>query len=580
MNALLLLNSVGVFFVAFLGIWRPTEDAIKRVYVWVPIPALILGAVSIVYPDTGTSLYEDLLLGTRVGLDEVGRSFFILTSIVWLLAGIYSKNLFADTARERLFRFYFLITYSGCLGLTIVQDAPSFYAGYALMTIGGYGLVINTKTRAALLAGRVYIVIALIGEMLTLAGIIMAASSARDLSMNEIAAGLRTSPTREWSFWLIFLGFGTKVGIVPLHFWLPRSYYWAPLPAVAVLSGAMTKAGVLGWFRFLHAFESNSAAMVVMAFGTLMAFYGVIFGLVQTRAKTTLAFSSLSQMGYLTIALATVIEPGASVRNGLSAMVAFAFHHGLTKTSLFLGLGRLAGVRRGSNEHSLIFSALVICALALIGFPFTAGAYVKAVLKHAGAAAGLWSLTSGPIMIAGAIGTTVLMLRFLVLCYRGEKDQVQAAREGVAWAVSFFMVVSGSWLLPFFLSALGFEVLGSFSAREQWESFMPVAIGSLFASLLAFRVWWKHAEMTPRPFDTIFQEVYKDVWEDFPRELNLFIRIASRLLLRLKLRFGFGQKARRVVAFAQGLRTEWLMGCALFAVIGLLLWGFLMGEPR
>lgn len=577
MNALLILSTYGAFIFAILGLFRPTEALVRRIYAWVPVPALVIGVISILRPDMEVRSLPNLLLGASVGLDELGRAFLILSAGVWLIAGLYSRNYFANGVQERLFRFSFLVTYSGTTGLAIAQDAASFYTGYALMTIGGYGLVVNVRNQAALLAGRVYFIVAFFGELLTLAGIIIAASTASGFSFTEIIESIRTSKAGAWSFWLIFVGFGTKVGLVPIHFWLPRSYFWAPLPAVAVLSGAMTKAGVLGWLRFLSGYESNLASAVIVFAGALMAFYGVFFGVLQTRAKTTLAFSSLSQMGYLTIGLATIVEAGAVFDRAMAAITAFAFHHGVTKVALFLGLGLLAKTRPRSKSYWFMLAALGICALSLIGVPLSGGAYAKALLKEAGTAEGVWSSVSGAVMTAGSIGTALIMLRFITLCARRERDQVQPTGAWVSWGLSFLIVFLGAWLFPYALTTLGFSGRTTLSFAESFMAFIPVAIGVFVVGAATFKIWTRQAHLSPRPFDTILQRVYKAVWEDFPRAFNEFIDLASQFLSWFYLSLQPERKAKELASFARSLQTSWFIGCTFFLVIGLVIWSCLAG---
>lgn len=574
MNGLLFLCSIGAFVVAALGLWRPAEPLVRKLYAWVPVPALVLAVMSFGRPLPEMSVYSDLLLGTQIGLDPIGRAFLILSAGVWLLAGLYARSYFSVPDQERLFRFYFLVAYSGTIGLILAQDAPTFYAGYALMTIGGYGLVINTRTQAALIAGRVYIVVALVAEMFTLAGIIIAASTSSGFSLTEIAQSIRNSEMGPWAFWLIFLGFGTKVGLVPLHFWLPRSYYWAPLPAVAVLSGAMTKAGVLGWLRFLKDYESNIASTIVIAAGALMAFYGVIFGLLQTRAKTTLAFSSLSQMGYLTLAFATTIEQGAVATKAFAGIAAFSFHHGFTKVCLFLGLGLLANTRARSWKYWLVFGGLTLCALSLVGIPYSSGAYAKNLLKSAGTADGMWMALAPYLTTAGSIGTALLMLRFLVLCLRGENDQVQPSRAWFTWGATLMIVILGAWLLPEFLNLLGLRDGERPPFLKALMTFAPIAVGTALAGLVTFRVWYRQTRLSPRPFDPLLQG-QQVLWEEFPRRVNEFIDETGEALVRVRHHLGLEKKSRWAVEFSRGLRMGWFTGCTLFLIIGLVIWLFL-----
>ena len=100
------------------------------------------------------------------------------------------------------------------------------------------------------------------------------------------------------------VGFALKIGLVPLHVWMPLAYTAAPIPAAAVLSGAAVKAGVIGLIRFLPL----GAAMpgwgeALVALGFFSAFYGVAVGITQANPKTVLAYSSVSQMGVIAAVL-------------------------------------------------------------------------------------------------------------------------------------------------------------------------------------------------------------------------------------------------------------------------------------
>lgn len=97
---------------------------------------------------------------------------------------------------------------------------------------------------------------------------------------------------------LLMLGFGAKIGLVPFHIWMPLAYRAAPIPAVAVLSGAGVKAGVIGLIRFLPmdvAMPEWGAALATA--GLISAYCGVAVGITRPNPKTVLAYSSVSQMG-------------------------------------------------------------------------------------------------------------------------------------------------------------------------------------------------------------------------------------------------------------------------------------------
>lgn len=571
MNSLLYLSCLLGVVVAILGLLKPMEKTVQRLYPWVPLPALLLALYSLTIASAEITHYPTLLLGVDIGVDNLGRAFLILISFVWLLAGLYSIKVQFSDEQKRTFRSYFLVTFCGTASVTISHDAASFYAGYALMTLGGYGLITLANKTADQIAGRAYIVIALIGEILVLAGLIIAASDAEGFTLAEIAKSVREAPSGRWSFWLIFIGFGTKVGLVPIHFWLPRAYYWAPLPAVAVLSGAMTKAGVLGWLRFLQLSESATTSTIVISAGILMAFYGAIAGIFQTRAKTTLAFSSLSQMGYLTMVFGTSIEPGVVLSKSLTAAVAYSFHHGLTKVALFLGLGLLTYYSKTDLLRKILFACLCICSYGLIGLPFSGGLYAKTLLKNVGHPDGLWHSISDPLLTLGSIGTGLLMARFLVLCFRGEHDQVQEAPSKLPCLLVFGIVLLSGWLLPLGLETLKLDSTPHLSLSENLFSVLPVVIGLAVALILTRNVWRHRSSDSPRPFNIISQTLYKAFWEDFPQRIDRIVTTGSHVLHRLHESMKLEEKNQLFISIAGKVHTTWFLGCLLLLSIALVI---------
>ena len=140
---------------------------------------------------------------------------------------------------------------------------------------------------------------------------------------------------------LLILGFGLKIGLVPLHVWMPLAYTAAPIPAAAVLSGAAVKAGVIGLIRFLPLRAALPGwGEALAALGLFSAFYGVAVGITQHNPKTVLAYSSVSQMGLI----AAVLGMGLAAGDKASALAAafYAAHHVLVKGALFLAVGVVA----------------------------------------------------------------------------------------------------------------------------------------------------------------------------------------------------------------------------------------------
>ena len=429
MAALIALSLLAPLLIAAL-LWLPAGRALGlRLAPWAPLPALLLALAA---PAPFELELPWLLLGSRLGLDETGRIFLLFSALIWLAAGWFARAWLADDARRHGFAGFFLLAQAGNLGVCLALDAASFYGFFAVMSFAAYGLVVHDRSPAARRAGRVYLVLALAGEMLILTGLLLAAG-AMHLS---IAATC------------LILGFGVKTGLPLLHVSLPLAYAAAPIPAAAVLAGAMIKAGVLGWLRFLPLGEAAlpDAGTAMLLAGLLAILLGSVVGLAQRLPGALLAYSSISQMGYIAVAVgAGLLAPGLWPLL-LPAVILYALHHALAKAALFLGLGVLQ--RRGATPAVML--GLALPALALAGAPLTSGMLAKSGLKQAlhGLPAPWGDLL--PLLLAlGALGTALLMLRLLWLAHGTAQQGASASGLAAPWLLMLSGVVGlTAWLAP------------------------------------------------------------------------------------------------------------------------------------
>ena len=398
MDTLIALSLLAPLLVAAL-LWLPASRALGlRLAPWAPLPALTLALAA---PTPYEFDLPWLLLGTRLGLDETGRVFLLFTALIWLAAGWFARAWLADDARRHVFAGFFLLAQAGNLGVCLALDAAGFYWFFALMSFAAYGLIVHDRSAAARRAGRVYLVLALAGEMLILTGLLLAADA------THLPAAVAC----------LILGFGVKTGLPLLHVSLPLAYAATPIPGAAVLAGAMIKAGLLGWLRFLPLGEAAlpGAGTAMLLAGLLAIFYGIALGLTQRQPGALLAYSSISQMGFITLAVGGGLLAPELWPLLLPVVVLYALHHALAKAALFLGVG--VAERHGASRRVLL--GLALPALALAGTPFTSGMLVKGGLK-----AGLanvpapWADLLGALLPLAALGTALLMVRLLWLVGR------------------------------------------------------------------------------------------------------------------------------------------------------------------
>ena len=460
----------------------PFRGLARMLAPWAALPAMLavpLGAAGF--------KAESWLLGTRLGFDDIAIVLLPVTAGLWLAAGLVARRYLDANARRDRFFGWFLAAMSGNLLLLAALDVVTFYFGFALMSLSSYGLIVHAGDARARHAGRYYIVLVMIGEVCVITALMMLANRA-EIDFAAIRASFLDDGAgrNDVIVGLLFVGFGVKAGIFGLHFWLPLAHPVAPAPASAVLSGAMIKAGLVGWMRLLPmgelALPSWGTALALL--GLFTAYYAVFAGLPQREAKTVLAYSSVSQMGVMTLVVGLGMVFPAQWPTLFVVLLLYMVHHSLVKGGLFLGAGL---VQRPLGHAAARVAAVVLSlgALALAGGPLTSGLIAKLALKTAtGPLPAPWNMALPLLLSASGVLTALLMLRFLWIAWpRGSTD-----------AGSFPVAIFAPWLaifvawltVPWWLAepALRHKAVG---LPASWDAAWPVALAAALA-IVALRL--------------------------------------------------------------------------------------------
>ncbi|MDQ7043085.1 MAG: proton-conducting transporter membrane subunit [Sulfurimonas sp.] len=378
------------------------------------IPALL--ASLLVSPDQLQWDFPWLLLGVKIGLDTTGQIFLLVSALLWSVSGIYAKTYFKDENQQLRFYRFFLLAMAGNFGLIVSGDIFSFYLFFTLMSFASYGLVAFRGDKEAFYAGLVYIVLVVVGEVMLFVALLMLAHASDATTFEAIRESYFDNPNKNIIIFLLFTAFGIKAGVIGVHVWLPLAHPLAPTPASAVLSGAMIKAGLLGWLRLLPLGENILLewAIGIMFVGVIAQVYGVIIGLTQCNPKTLLAYSSISQMGIMTMLIGLGFYAPESWEIILTGIIFFTLHHGLSKGALFLGVGAL-GTHNRVQRYAIWFG-LFIPALALAAAPWSSGMIAKHLVKSCSTyLPSPWDTALEIVLFIGAINTALLMIRLLYL---------------------------------------------------------------------------------------------------------------------------------------------------------------------
>ena len=472
MTGILLLTIATPLVLAGLALFSDLRSKLLHTLPWASIPALIL---ALTFSEEALIHLPYGLTGVLLGVDELRRIFLLAASVIWTLSAVYAIGYLRQDTRQWQFALCWLLTLCGNLGLILSFDALSFYSFFALMTFAGYGLVVFSATTDAFYAGRIYLIMAVIGEGLLLIGLLAAVFAAGvNPELSLLPSAIANSSAPAFISILILFGFGIKAGLPILHLWLPLAHPVAPVPASAVLSGVMIKAGLLGWMLFLPLGEISFTVLgqVTVGFGLLAAIGGAILGVCQYKAKTVLAYSSISQMGWMTLMLGLVLMQ-ASLASVLIPLIAlFALHHGLAKSALFL-----CSPMNGNQSWRWLW--VLLPASALMGLPLSSGALLKTELKqslHGLVVSWPIEVLSGLLTLA-SIGTCLLMLRYYRCLAVQQKVPLMHPLQTISLMLLSMLSVLAFLLLPY----LGISVGKVFSFEG--------GVNLLFPLFFACGVW-------------------------------------------------------------------------------------------
>src|SRR5699024_9303230 len=275
-------------------------------------PLAVLPSVAAAIAGPGTELEVPwFLFGVTFAVDNISRGLLLIGALLYgaaLMSISWAKLRDSEKAFGTLSAFL-LASYTGNIGVYLAADAVSFYLSFAIMSFSAVGLVVHYRTKDSYRATGIYLVMTVISETALLAGLLFTVHACGNL-LSDAPDAVLTSERTGLILTLLLIGFGVKAGTAPLHVWLPLAHPAAPPAASAVLSGAMVKAGMVGFLRFFPlqtddpAVADTAATLeifgwVLMAVSLVGAFAAALIGVLQTDGKVVLAYSTISQMGFI-----------------------------------------------------------------------------------------------------------------------------------------------------------------------------------------------------------------------------------------------------------------------------------------
>jgi hydrogenase-4 component F len=346
--------------------------------------ALFYLVASAIWWTGGEIAYLSEILAGYFTVDPLGLFFFTIMTLVFLAAAVYSLFYFQEhelsPQREAVYVATMLLFLLAMTGVLVANHLALLWVFVEATTLTSAFLIYFEQHKSSLEAAWKYIFICSIGITLAFVGIIILSIGSKSIG-SLFFADLYLRAGEINPFWLkmafafILVGFGTKIGLAPLHGWLPDAHSEAPSPVSALLSGALLNSTFLGLLRYqeimVRARVNDFSDFLLVAVGLLSLLISAAFMLKITNYKRMLAYSSIENMGILSLGI-------ACGKTGIYAALLHAVAHSLSKGALFLTSGnilhlyrskRIVDVRGLLEKDPLTGWLWLISLLAIGGLP-------------------------------------------------------------------------------------------------------------------------------------------------------------------------------------------------------------------
>ena len=374
----------------------------KRAKVWVATALISMAAIGAIALSAKTLLCGDMELASfstslfgkeHISVDGISALFLSIIAIASVATVLYSRG-YVGGYLERYSSTHISLHYTALVLLVVsmmlvvvTSGGFSFLFSWELMTIASFILILFEAERQEVRRAALnYLVIMHIGFMFLVAGFVMLYNVTDSANFAAVECYFKVAAPLPL-FMMLFIGFGMKAGLFPMHIWLPEAHPAAPSHVSAIMSGVMIKTGVYGILRLMQAIDNNidllyNIGLIVLLAGIITGIWGVIFAAMQNDVKRLLAYSSIENIGVILIGLGVAAVGHAAGSNliGMCGMCGALLHivnHSLFKTMLFFSAGNIYSRMHttamnqmgGLAKHMpitailMLFATVAICAL-------------------------------------------------------------------------------------------------------------------------------------------------------------------------------------------------------------------------
>jgi len=322
---------------------------------------------------TDDAWVEEMGIRYTLGVDGLNLWLVGLAALLFAASGLWL--VLRPPVRPKLFTVHFGIAETAVLGAFLAQDLALFVLFFDLMLVPFYFLLGQWGGPDRVQAAVKMVIYTLVGSLLMLAAAVATAVLASpgpdelSFALSDLRANLLGEGTQKLLFAAFAVAFLIKMPAFPFHGWMPDAYRNMPLPALAVFSGVVSKVAAYGFLRIVLPLFPEAAAdwqLILLILALCSIVYGSIQAFTQTNVRLILGYSSIAQLGFITLGI-FALDQGA---RGAQGALLQAVNHGLVVAPLFLIIALLAARAGGSEDlrdmGGIAFRAPVLATLFLI----------------------------------------------------------------------------------------------------------------------------------------------------------------------------------------------------------------------
>lgn len=397
---------------AFISYVIGRKNKILRNYFAIFITLVEFLAVIALYPvfESGMEFKWNIFagLGLYLKLDGFRFIYGLIASFMWLSTTVFSHEYFKAYRNRNRYYLFMLITLGGTMGVFLSADLLTTFILFEIMSFASYVMVIHDEKDYSMDAAETYMAVTVIGGLSLLMGIFLIKHHLGTTVFEELGPAWQAFQGEKFNIYLagifMMIGFGGKAGMFPLHIWLPNAHPVAPAPASALLSGILTKTGIFGAIVissniFLYDSRWGLGLLII---GVITMFLGAFLGVFSVDLKRTLAYSSVSQIGFITVGLGMMGILGNHNALAVRGVMLHMVNHSLIKLLLFMAAGviymnlhelNLNKIRGFGRKKPLFMFVFLMGALSIMGVPLWSG-YVSKTLLHESILEHIWAFES------------------------------------------------------------------------------------------------------------------------------------------------------------------------------------------